>query len=66
MFKNRGVTAMIEQVVYKIVLQRAGWALPRPFLYIHLFFQNKKEVILLVLCCPPLLINIHCALTVIR
>lgn len=26
----------------KTVLQRAGWALPRPFLYINLFFLIKK------------------------
>jgi hypothetical protein len=25
------------------VLQRAGWVLPRPFLYIHNFFKIKKE-----------------------
>jgi hypothetical protein len=24
------------------VLQKAGWALPRPFLYLHYFFHNKK------------------------
>jgi hypothetical protein len=42
MFKNRGVTSVIEQDVCKNVLQRRGWALPRPFLYIHDFFQNKK------------------------
>jgi hypothetical protein len=28
-FRNRGVTAMIEQNIYKNVLQRDGWALPR-------------------------------------
>jgi hypothetical protein len=33
-----------DEIVYKTVLQRAGWALPRPFLYIHLFFQNKKDL----------------------
>jgi hypothetical protein len=38
-FKNRGATA----IVYKTVLQRAGWAFPRPFLYIHLFLKNKKK-----------------------
>jgi hypothetical protein len=45
MFKNRGMTAMIELDVYKNVLQRAGWALPRPFLYIcdFSFFQNESE-----------------------
>jgi hypothetical protein len=32
-------TAMIRE---NNMLQRAGWALPRPFLYIHLFFQNKN------------------------
>jgi hypothetical protein len=25
------------------VLQRTEWILPRPFLYIHLFFQNKTD-----------------------
>jgi hypothetical protein len=25
------------------VLQRAGWALPRPFLYLHLFFTIKRK-----------------------
>jgi hypothetical protein len=41
--KNRGETAVItiERDVYKDELQRAGWALPRPFLYTHLIFQKK-------------------------
>jgi hypothetical protein len=34
---------MIEEVVYKIVLQTERWALPRQFLYIHLFFLRKKN-----------------------
>jgi hypothetical protein len=25
------------------VLQRSGWALPRPFLYIYLFFKIKEK-----------------------
>jgi hypothetical protein len=41
-FKNRTATAVIEQDVYKTVLQRAGWALPGPFSYIY--FLNKKIV----------------------
>jgi hypothetical protein len=32
---------MIEQDVYKTVLQRAGWALSMPFLYIHSFIKKK-------------------------
>jgi hypothetical protein len=43
MFKNRGVAGLIEQDVYKNVLQRAEWALPRPFLYTHEF---KRKVII--------------------
>jgi hypothetical protein len=43
--KNRGETAVIYDV-YKNVLQRAGWALPRPSLYLQLFFHNKKEFLL--------------------
>jgi hypothetical protein len=27
-----------------LAVQRAEWAFPRPFLYIHLFFQNKKSI----------------------
>jgi hypothetical protein len=42
-FKNRGATSVLEEDVYKTVLQRAGWALPMPFFYINLFFQNKKK-----------------------
>jgi hypothetical protein len=38
MFKNRRVNGVIESVVYKNVLQRTGGAVPRPFLYIHIFF----------------------------
>jgi hypothetical protein len=36
--------AMIEQDTYKNVLQRAGLAYPRPFLYIDLFSKNKKKM----------------------
>jgi hypothetical protein len=36
---------MTEKDVYETVLQRAGWALPRPFLYMHLFFKNKKVLL---------------------
>jgi hypothetical protein len=32
---------MIEYDVYKNVLQRTGWTLPRPFLYIY--FAKKKK-----------------------
>jgi hypothetical protein len=32
--KNRGETAVIETYVYENVLQRAGWTLLRPFLYL--------------------------------
>jgi hypothetical protein len=43
MFKNRGVTAMIKQDVYKNVPQRAGWALSRSFLYgIYMIFLKKS------------------------
>jgi hypothetical protein len=41
--KKRGRTAMIE-CVYKNVIQKAGWALPRPFLYIREIFQNKEKI----------------------
>jgi hypothetical protein len=41
-FRNYGMIATIESVVYNNVLQRAEWALPRPFLHINEFFQNKK------------------------
>jgi hypothetical protein len=43
--KNHRVTVMIEYDVYMTVLQRVGWALPRPFLYIHLFFKIKNPFI---------------------
>jgi hypothetical protein len=36
--KNRGKLAVIEEDVYRTVLQKAGWTLPTLFLYIHLFF----------------------------
>jgi hypothetical protein len=42
MLKNSGVTAMIEQDLYKKELQWAGWASPRPFLYTHAFFKIIK------------------------
>jgi hypothetical protein len=42
MLKNRGVTSVIEYNVYKNVLQRAGWALIRPFLYTYVFFKIKN------------------------
>jgi hypothetical protein len=42
---------MIEQDAYKNVLQRAGWALPRPFLYIHkLFFPQIKNTFTVSVC----------------
>jgi hypothetical protein len=37
--KNRRASTVIEKEVYKTVLQRAGWALPRPFLYLQFFSQ---------------------------
>jgi hypothetical protein len=40
-FRNRGATAMIEYDVYKNVLQRVGWELSRPFLYILVFKKNS-------------------------
>jgi hypothetical protein len=40
--KHREETVMIEQDVYKNVVQRAGWALPKPFLYLQLFFTMKR------------------------
>jgi hypothetical protein len=40
--KNRGETALIEKGVYKNVLQRAGWALPKPFFVFTIFSHNKK------------------------
>jgi hypothetical protein len=36
--------AMTEWDVYKNVLQRAWWTLPRTFLYLHLFFSKKKKI----------------------
>jgi hypothetical protein len=41
--KNRGETAVIEKDVYKDVLQRAGWALPRTFFCIYNFFLTIKK-----------------------
>jgi hypothetical protein len=41
-FTNRRAAAMTEQDVHKTMLQRAGWALTRPFSYIH-FFKIKKK-----------------------
>jgi hypothetical protein len=35
---------MIVKYIYKNVLQRAGWALPMSFLYIHEYFQNRKSL----------------------
>jgi hypothetical protein len=40
MLKNRGVAATIEYDVYKNVLQRAGWALPRPF-FVYTFILKR-------------------------
>jgi hypothetical protein len=34
----------METDVYKNVLQKAGWALPIPFLYLYYFFHNKKKI----------------------
>jgi hypothetical protein len=34
--------APMAGIHYKNVLQKAGWALPRPFLYLHFFFTIKK------------------------
>jgi hypothetical protein len=31
---------MVEDDVYKTALQRAGWALPTPFLHIHSFKKS--------------------------
>jgi hypothetical protein len=44
--KNHGEIAVIEQDVYKNVLQRAGWALPRPLFYWQLYFTIKKSLYL--------------------
>jgi hypothetical protein len=35
--------AVIEQDFYRTVLQRAGWALPRPFSYLLFFSTIKKQ-----------------------
>jgi hypothetical protein len=42
-FKNHGATAMIEYDVYKTVLQRAGWALPRSSFVYTCIFQNNNN-----------------------
>jgi hypothetical protein len=39
--RNHGATAVREKDVYKNVPQRAGLALPRPYLYLLFFFHNK-------------------------
>jgi hypothetical protein len=46
MLQNGGETAATEEGVCKTELHRAGWALPRPFLYIReSFLQNKKKIL---------------------
>jgi hypothetical protein len=44
MFKNRRVTAMIEYDICKNVLQRAGYALYRQFLYIYIYIYDFFQI----------------------